>query len=290
MGHRGPSMLESSRNQATFSAMSMSFETGLVTGASAGLGEEFASQLSRRLARLVLVARRGERLEDIASDLRERSEVEVLVITADLADSTERERLHREVTAHGWSVDVLVNNAGLGDYGEFQTSAWDRNEAMLRVNIEALTHLTHLFLPTMISREGGAIVNVSSLASTLPIPDFAVYAATKAYVSSFSEALRMEVREFGIEVLAVCPGPVKTEFGQIAARTEGGLGMPGGRKNFYVPRQQVVAESLAALESGRARIYPGWKVAAAAAGISLLPLFAIRLIMGSRPRRQKLLE
>ncbi|GHC43151.1 SDR family NAD(P)-dependent oxidoreductase [Roseibacillus persicicus] len=270
--------------------MSSTFETGLVTGASAGLGEEFATQLSQRLARLVLVARRGERLEEIATELRARFEVEVLVLSADLAESSERERVYREVRAHGWTVDVLVNNAGLGDYGEFRTSEWPRNEAMLRVNVEALTHLAHLFLPTMIASEGGAIINVSSLASTLPIPDFAVYAATKAYVSSFSEALRMEVREFGVEVLAVCPGPVQTEFGKVAARSEGGPGMPGGRENFYVPRQQVVAESLAALEAGRARVYPGWKVAAAAAGISLLPMFAIRLIMASRPRRQKLLE
>ncbi|MGJ8726013.1 MAG: SDR family NAD(P)-dependent oxidoreductase [Roseibacillus sp.] len=270
--------------------MSTSYETALVTGASAGLGEEFATQLASRLSRLILVARREERLEEVATNLRAKFDVEVLVLTADVGESSERERLHHEVTKKGWEVDVLVNNAGLGDYGEFQTSDWPRNEAMLRVNCEALTHLCHLFLPSMIAREGGAFVNVSSLASTLPIPDFAVYAATKAYVSSFSEALRMEVRDLGVEVLAVCPGPVQTEFGGIAAREEGGPGMPGGRKNFYVSKQQVVAESLAALEAGRATVYPGWKVALAAAGISLLPMVAIRLMMSSRPRRQKLLE
>ncbi|MBK1833687.1 SDR family oxidoreductase [Roseibacillus ishigakijimensis] len=262
----------------------------MITGASAGLGEEFASQLAQRLDRLILVARRGDRLQELAEDLRARYRIEVLVIAADLSQSAERERVFQEVSQHGWRVDVLVNNAGLGDYGEFRSSQWERNEAMLRVNIEALTHLSHLFLPVMMASEGGAIVNVSSLASTLPIPDFAVYAASKAYVSSFSEALRLEVREHGIDVLAVCPGPVKTEFGSIAARVEGGPGMPGGRKNFYVSRQQVVAESLAALEAGRARVYPGWKVSLAAAGISLLPLAALRLIMGSRPRRQQLLE
>ena len=270
--------------------MSTPYETALVTGASAGLGEEFACQLAPRLSRLILVARREDRLQEVAQNLRAKFDLEVLVLTADICESSERERLHREVEAKGWEVDVLVNNAGLGDYGEFRSSEWARNEAMLRVNCEALTHLVHLFLPAMIAREGGAFVNISSLASTLPIPDFAVYAATKAYVSSFSEALRMEVREFGIEVLAVCPGPVKTEFGSVAAREEGGMGMPGGRDNFYVSKQQVVAESLAALEAGRARLYPGWKVALAAAGISVLPMAAVRLLMGSRPRRQKLLE
>lgn len=270
--------------------MSLSYETALVTGASAGLGTEFARQLGPRLSRLILVARREERLRELASDLEAKFDLEVQVIPADIAEPAERKRVAKAVADKGWEVDVLVNNAGLGDYGEFHTSEWHRNEGMLRVNVEALTHLAHLFLPGMIAREGGAIVNVSSLASTLPIPDFAVYAATKAYVSSFSEALRMEVRELGVEVLAVCPGPVKTEFGSIAAREEGGPGMPGGRDAFYVSPQQVVAESLAALEAGRARIYPGWKVALAAAGISLLPMAALRIIMSSRPRRQKLLE
>lgn len=270
--------------------MSTSYQTALVTGASAGLGEEFSLQLAPRLDRIVLVARRGERLADLAAKLERDFAIEALVLTADLSDSSERVRLHQAVEAQGWAIDLLVNNAGLGDYGEFRTSEWSCNEAMLRVNVEALTHLCHLFLPSMIAREGGAFINVSSLASTLPIPDFAVYAATKAYVSSFSEALRMEVRSFGVEVLAVCPGPVKTEFGEVAAREEGGAGMPGGQKNFYVSKSQVVAESLAALGAGRARVYPGWKVAVAAAGISLLPMVAIRLLMSSRPRRQKLLE
>lgn len=265
--------------------MSIAYETGLVTGASAGLGEEFVRQLAPRLSRLVLVARRAERLEELAKELRAKFEIEVLVICADLSRSEERERIAAEVADKDWRVDVVVNNAGLGDYGEFKSSEWARNEAMLKVNVEALTHLTHLFLPSMLAREGGALVNVSSLASILPIPDFAVYAATKAYVSSFSEALRLEVRDFGVDVLAVCPGPVETEFGGLAAREEAGDRFPRARKDFYVSKQQVVAESLVALEAGRARVYPGWKVALAAAGISLLPLTAIRLIMGSRPRR-----
>ncbi len=262
------------------------FETALVTGASAGLGEEFATQLAPRLDRVILVARRKSRLAELAESLKARGEVEVMTIEADLSKEEDRIKVFEEVKEVGWRVDLLVNNAGLGDYGEFVSSEWERNKAMLQVNVEALTHLCQLFLPAMLDVESGAIVNVSSLASTLPIPDFAVYAATKAYVSSFSEALRMEVRELGVDVLAVCPGPVKTEFGEIAARGENEIQMPGGRASFYVSKQQVVREALLALEKGRARVYPGWKVSLAAAGISLLPLVAIRMIMGSRPRRQ----
>jgi short-subunit dehydrogenase len=155
---------------------------------------------------------------------------------------------------------------------------------MLRVNVEALTHLAHLLAPGMIRSGGGAIINVSSLASLLPIPDFAVYAATKAYVTSFSEALRIELREHGVDVLAVCPGPVHTEFGIIARRNENSPGMPS-REWFYVAREQVVADSLAALDHKRARVYPGLKIAAAAMVLSALPMALLRVVMSRRPRR-----
>jgi short-subunit dehydrogenase len=152
----------------------------------------------------------------------------------------------------------------------------------LRLNIESLTRLTHALVPGMIVRGGGAIVNVSSLACLLPIPDFAVYAATKAYVSSFSEALRIELKEHGIPVLAVCPGPVRTEFGGVARRNPEKDPAIGA---FYVPKERVVADALAALDRNRARVYPGLKIAVAAAVIAALPLCAIRLVMGFRPRK-----
>jgi short-subunit dehydrogenase len=116
------------------------------------------------------------------------------------------------------------------------------------------------------------------------MPDFAVYAATKAYVSSFSEALRIELRDHNISVLAVCPGPVHTEFGKVAARTED-VAMHGLRESFYVSKEQVVAEAIAAMDRKQARLYPGWKIALAAAGISLIPLALLRLVMSSRPRK-----
>lgn len=257
----------------------------VVTGASAGLGEEFALQLAPRVRHLVLVARRFELLEQLAERIREGfPELGISVIAADLAIPAERGRLVTTLAEAGLVPDLLVNNAGLGDYGEFASAEWGRLEAMLRVNVEALTHLAHLLLPGMIRHGGGAVLNVSSLASLLPIPDFAVYAATKAYVTSFSEALRIELGDHGITVLAVCPGPVHTEFGQVARRDEFSPGMPA-RKWFYVPKKQVVAESLLALERRRARVFPGLKTTAAALVLSVLPLVLLRLALDRRPRK-----
>lgn len=261
------------------------FSCALVTGASSGLGEEFAVQIAPRIDKLVLVARREPLLQLLAERIRERfPHVAVLVVAADLKSSAERDQLVETLAARGMLPDLLINNAGLGDYGEFASSDWEKLRLVLQVNVEALTHLTHALLPEMIRRGGGAVVNVSSLASVIPIPDFAVYAATKAYVTSFSEALRIELREHRIPVLAVCPGPVKTEFGAVARRDENSPGMPA-RKSFYVPKQQVVAESLAAVDRKSARVYPGLKTAAAALVLSALPLIVLRFALGFRPRK-----
>ncbi|MCX6876952.1 MAG: SDR family oxidoreductase [Verrucomicrobia bacterium] len=262
-----------------------SFSCALITGASSGLGEEFARQLAPRVDKLVLVARREALLHQVAGRLRElHPAVEVLVYAADLNDASEREDLVENLILQRFIPDLLVNNAGLGDYGEFVSADWVKIKAMLGLNIEALTHLTHALLPAMIRCGRGAVLNVSSLACLVPMPDFAVYAATKAYVTSFSEALRIELKEHGIPVLAVCPGPVKTEFGEVARRRGDARQMPGHRC-FYLPKAQVVAEALTALDGKRARVYPGLKTAAAAFVIAALPLMAIRFVMGFRPRK-----
>lgn len=261
------------------------YSCALITGASAGLGEEYAFQLAPHVRKLVLVARREERLTVIADRLREEfPQVAVAVFAADLTQPSHRHQLVDVLRERGFMPDLLVNNAGMGDYGEFVEADWEKIDAMLRLNIDALTHLTHAVLPEMVRRGHGAVMNVSSLASLLPIPDFAVYAATKAYVTSFSEALRIEMREHGVSVLAVCPGPVHTEFGEVARRGGGSSDMPG-REWFYVPKEQVVAESLQALDRDKARVYPGWQVAAAAVAISAIPLVLLRLILLARPRR-----
>lgn len=261
------------------------FDSVLITGASSGLGEEFAIQLAGRTRQFILVARRRDLMESLAQRIIAAfPETEVIVHAADLADAADRQRLLAALTAEDLQPDLLINNAGLGDYGEFVTSEWPRVEAMLRVNMEALTHLTHALVPGMIRRGGGAVMNVSSLASLLPIPDFAVYAATKAYVSSFSEALRIELRPHGIPVLAVCPGPVHTGFGDVAKRSDAGRNIPG-RECFFVPKETVVAEALEALHRKRARVYPALRTAAAALVISAMPLLVIRAVMSLRPRR-----
>jgi uncharacterized protein len=269
-----------------FMGMEISYSCAVVTGASSGLGAEFAMQLAGCVERLVLVARREERLKSLAAEIREmHPRVAVLVVGSDLSKGDERQALALYLAEVGFEPDLLINNAGLGDYGEFVSAEWDVLEMMLRVNVEALTHLSHLFAGGMVKRGGGSILNVSSLASTLPIPDFAVYAATKAYVSSFSEALRIELGGEGVQVMSLCPGPVKTEFGEVARREGGESGMPSARDWFYVPKEQVVAEAIRGMARGRARVFPGWQVAAAGLLIGAVPMVLMRLLMKDRPRR-----
>ncbi len=259
------------------------FNCALITGASSGLGLEYAQQLAPQVHTLILVARRDHLLSEIAQELITRHpSLRVKTISCDLADLKGRNHLLNSLAQAELYPDCLLNNAGMGDYGEFRTSEWPKIEQMLRLNVEALTHLTRALLPGLIAQRG-AILNLSSLASTLPIPDFAVYAASKAYVSSFSEGLRLELREHGVRVLAVCPGPIKTGFGDTARRhLDSKLPV---KEAFYIPAEQVVRDSLRALHADRARIYPGFKIATAAALIALLPLAAVRVIMSARPRR-----
>jgi len=267
------------------SQASPTFRCALITGASSGLGLEFARQLAPHVATLILVARRESVLDEIAEKLvGVHPDLKVKVLATDLTDPKARIHLINALSEEDLYPDCLINNAGMGDYGEFRTSDWSKTEQMIRLNMEALTHLSHALLPGLISQKG-AILNLSSLAGDLPIPDFAVYAATKAYVSSFSEALRLELRDQGVRILAVCPGPIKTGFGDTARRaTTKELPVKG---SFYVPAPQVVRDSLQALINDRPRIYPGLKVAAVATGIGILPLGIIRLLMSKRPRKSE---
>ncbi|CAN5218353.1 SDR family NAD(P)-dependent oxidoreductase [soil metagenome] len=260
--------------------------TALVTGASSGLGEEFARQLAPVVGRLVLLARRTAALERLKADLESRhAQLRVQVFTVDLADEEARAEFLGELRGRDLVPDLLVNNAGLGDRGDFGSGEWSKNSAMLQVNVVALTHFAFELVPQMRERGRGIIINVSSLACLLPIPDFAVYAATKAYVSSLSEALRLEVRGSGIEVLALCPGPVRTEFGSVAARRSEDRQRAVGARAFYVSKEVVVRRALEGAAHGRARVYPGIMVCMAAGLLSALPLVIIRAIMSRRPRR-----
>ena len=264
------------------------FETeacsALITGASSGLGEEFARQLAPVARQLVLVARREERLESLKTSLEQRwPSLQVRVYVADLTVEAERISLAEWLRGEGVEPDLLVNNAGLGDYGEFVGGEWSKADQMLQLNVVALTHLSHLLLPAMIARGSGAILNVSSLAGEIPIPDFAVYAASKAYVTHLSEALRIETRSSGVNVVALCPGPVSTEFGE-GARRGGEKPSPPGGKLMRVEAAKVVRAGLDAAVRNRPRVFPGFPVFLLATLAGALPAAALRAIMSTRPK------
>ena len=259
--------------------------TALITGASSGIGEEFARQLAPHARSLILVARRLDRLEALKGEL-DRPGLTIHCHTADLADEVQIEALLASLAASGERVSLLVNNAGLGDHGFFEDSDWSRVSAMLDVNIKALTRLTHALLPDLVRAGRGAILNVSSIAGLLPLPKMAVYAATKAYVTSFSEALRAELRGTGVSVTALCPGPVSTEFGLTADRPDGRDPMPAP-EIFKVPVEDVAAAGLAAVERDRARVIPGWFICAAMTLATLVPIFVLRLFLTQRRSEER---
>jgi hypothetical protein len=257
----------------------------LITGASSGLGAEFARRLAPHARTLMLVARRAERLEALARELA-RPGLTVHTFTADLADRAQLDGLLTDLATTGEPLSLLINNAGCGDHGLFEESDWPRVQAMLEVNIHALTRITHALVPQLVKSGRGAILNVSSIASLLPLPQMAVYAASKAYVTSFSEALRAELRGTGISVTAVCPGPVDTEFFTIAERPDSKHTVPAPPL-FKVPAAQVVREALSAVRADRARVIPGWLVFLVLTLTSMVPMFLLRLALNQRGRFYK---
>ena len=254
-------------------------KSALVTGASAGLGEEFAFQLVELgVKHLVLTARRADRLEKLKSHLVAATPwVSVETISADLADGDGVTKLIAELDRSGFAPDILINNAGLGDLGTFETSDAAKMEAMLAVNITALTRLTRWAVPGMLERKRGWICNVGSTAGLIALPTFAVYAATKAYVNSFSEALRVELHGSGVYVMALCPGPVETEFGQVASREN-------SKRKFAPPaflcvtKELVVRQTLAALVRGQGRLIPGLMVRIPMLLAESTPRWILRLV------------
>jgi short-subunit dehydrogenase len=271
--------------------MSISFFaecTVLITGASAGIGREFARQLAPAVNTMILVARRNDRLEALELELKIiNPHLEVYCRQLDLRDRAALERFCNWLDESGLSVDLLVNNAGLGDRGAFIDSEWDRIHAMLEVNIETLTYLTYRILPSMRKSGCGAILNVSSVASLIPVPHLAVYAATKAYVTSFSEALRAELRNSNISVTALCPGPVPTEFSEIASRGPQAETTSPAQELFSVPVQEVVRRGLNAVSRDKARVIPGTLVALAMTTVVFLPMFLKRLVLNAQAAREK---
>lgn len=259
--------------------------SALITGASAGIGGEFARQLAMRAQSLVLVARREERLNELRDELRNRNaQLGVHARAVDLCDKSQIDDLIAWLERDKINIDCLINNAGLGDYGSFATGDPERNDRILQVNIVALTLLTRRLLPQMIARKRGAILNVSSSAGFLPIPGMAVYAASKAYVNSLSEALRAELRGTGVTVTALCPGPVHTEFGDVAKR-------PGGQPErgpvfVYVSLEKTVRDALATVEADRPLVIPGlaMKLGMFLVRITPMPILRLAWRLGAKRR------
>lgn len=246
-------------------------KVALVTGASAGLGVEFARHLHERGHRLVLAARREERLQSLADELGN-----ARAIAIDLSSTKAPARLIADLEANGEVVDVLVNNAGFGLIGQFATLDPKRQRQMIDLNVGTLTELCRAVVPGMIERKSGGVLNVASTAAFQPGPRMAVYFATKAFVLSLSEALHEELRPHGISVTCLCPGPTRTEFGDVA----------GFKGNVVFDRvamkaSEVVKAGLEGLEKNKAVVIPGLVNKAGATSTRFAPRFLVRKIAGA---------
>jgi short-subunit dehydrogenase len=226
--------------------------TALITGASSGIGEQFAYALAAQKYDLVVTARREDRLNAVAAHAREQGAGRVEIVALDLGRRGAPAEIHARLAAAGIEVDYLVNNAGFGTAGRFDTLQLERELDEIDLNVIALVGLTRLFLPAMVARRRGTVINVASTAAFQAVPFMSTYAATKAFVLSFSEGLASELAGSGVGVLALCPGPVRTEF-QTVARNQKGL-VPSF---VYLDAAAVAAQGIAAAASGRTILING---------------------------------
>jgi short-subunit dehydrogenase len=254
----------------------------LVTGASSGIGVAIARELAGKGAKLILTARRQERLEAVASELRANG-TEVRIVLADLNDERGPQDIFdavsREDGGAGLTVEILVNNAGLGLYGNFHQSDINQEFAQVRVNCEAMVRLTRLFLPTMVARRQGWVMILASTASFQPVPFLSTYAATKAFDRFFALGLAEEVAPFGIKVTALCPGPTESEFFEVA-------GASRFRSRSIQSAEEVARRGVHALASGKRTVIPyfaGWITAQL---VRFLPVGSITYLVAkvARPK------
>lgn len=252
-------------------------KTALVTGASVGIGRAFARELARRGMALVLVARSREALESLAETLRIEHQVKILVIVGDLSQAATVPQIAQRLADEQITVDLLINNAGFMTYGHFDKISPAEDHAEMLVNMVAVVDLCHGLLPGMLERKSGAIINVSSITAFQPIPYMSVYAATKAFVLSFSMALAAEVRNRGVRVVTLCPGPTATELFVRSKSTE------VVRVGSHTP-EQVVATALHALDRDRGLIVDGWKNTVLTYFSSVLPRSFTALMAGKQVR------
>ena len=246
-------------------------KVALITGASAGLGVDFARQLSKRGHRLVLAARRKDRLGALAKELGKARAVEI-----DLSKPNAAAKLMADLEAHGETVDLLVNNAGFGLIGRFAELDAKRERQMIDLNVGTLTDLCRAVAPQMIKLKSGGILNVASTAAFQPGPKMAVYFATKAFVLSFTEALHEELKPHGISVTCLCPGPTRTEFGDVA-----GFGGNGLFDRVAMESPEVVEAGLKGLDRNRAVVVPGIANKVTANSGRFAPRSVVRRIAGA---------
>ena len=246
-------------------------KVALITGASAGLGVEFARQLSKRGHRLVLAARRKDRLDALAKELGNARAVAI-----DLSKANAAAKLMADLEAAGEQVEILVNNAGFGLIGRFAELDSKRERQMIDLNVGALTDLCRAVAPGMIKRKSGAILNVASTAAFQPGPKMAVYFATKAFVLSFTEALHEELKPHGVKVTCLCPGPTRTEFGEVA-----GFGGNGAFDKVAMEAGEVVEAGLKGMDRNRAVIVPGLVNKIGAISTRFAPRSVVRKIAGA---------
>lgn len=260
--------------------------TCLVTGASAGIGVELATGLARRGHGVTLVARREERLRALADELASAHGVRAEVVTADLTDEGARQRVVDEVAERGLTVDVLVNNAGLSTTGPVSSADLAAELRMIRTDVEAVVHLCTAFVPGMVERGRGAVMNVASTAAFQPLPGQAGYGGSKAFVLSYSRAMAQELVRTGVTVTALCPGPVETEFAAAAGfdEEEAGASLP---KVMWLSAHDVAEAGIVGLEHGRQVVVPGAANRVAAGFAHLIPR---RLLLPVLARRHPALK
>ena len=256
-------------------------KTALITGASSGIGESFARALAARGMNLILVARSEERLHTLADELSRQYGIKAHVIATDLSQPDAAKCVKATVEERALAVHLLVNNAGFAVYDHFERIDPERDHQQMMVNVSAVVDMAHAFLPDMVARGEGAVINVSSRGAFQPGAYFAVYAASKAFVLSFSEALWAEFRKRGIDVLALCPGPVDTNFFNVVGRERRGL-------ETKASPESIVAVALKALEQRKSVVIPGWRIWLSSQTMSrLLPraFVALTLERLTRPER-----
>lgn len=256
------------------------WQTALVTGASSGIGREFARQLAADGTDIVIVARRAERLESLATEVRTDHGVDVEILAADLLDPEDRAGVERRLVDVSPPVDLLVNNAGMSTFGPFTDLDPEREARLVELNALTVLRLTHAAVPGMVERGRGTIINVSSMAGFQPLPMNTTYAATKAFVTSFSEGLHEELRGTGVHVTALCPGFVHTEFHEGGEIEDAGI-----PEMAFMDADEVARAGLRGAAKGEALVIPGLGYRTLATASRFTPRRVVRRLVGEAMRR-----